>query len=333
MSIQITLIGLGRIGTSLGLALKRKAEVANLKIVGHDRDLQFAKTAQAKGAIDVAEWNLPAACEKADVVYVCVPFSEMQTALAEIAPHLKVGCVLTDTAPLKSPVLAWAAKIIPADRYYIGGVPIPNPAFLHEGATGLEAARADLFDSGLWALVPDVEASPEALKLIGDLARLMGATPFFVGALELDALMAGTHTLPALSAATLIQVVAASPDWVDGRKLADRTFATSTAAVSFSSPGAIRAAALINSANVLRLLDAQLVQLTALRKAIAENDAATLDGFLIEAAIAREAWLIQSKAANWEAAELPQKEMPTTASMFKQMIGLGRWGESKKDKK
>ena len=47
MSIQITLIGLGRIGTSLGLALKRKAEVANLKIVGHDRDLQFAKTAQA----------------------------------------------------------------------------------------------------------------------------------------------------------------------------------------------------------------------------------------------------------------------------------------------
>lgn len=333
MTIQITIIGLGRMGTSLGLALKRKAEAANLKIIGHDRDLQTAKAAQAKGAIDVAEWNLPAACEKADAVYVCVPLSEMQGALEEIASNLKVGCVITDTAPLKSSVLEWAAKTIPADRYYVGGVPIPNPAFLHEGATGLEAARADLFDSGLWALVPDVDASPDALKLINDLARLMGATPFFVGALELDALMAGTHTLPALLAATLMREVAATPDWADGRKLADRTFATTTASVSFSSPSAIRAAALINSANVLRLLDAQLAQLTAIRKAIAEDDAATLDNLLTEAAIAREAWLAQRKAANWEAAELPDKQMPTSASMFKQMIGLGRWGESKKDKK
>lgn len=324
MPIQITIIGLGRVGASLGLALKRKAAAANLKIVGHDRDLQQAKAAQARGAIDAAEWNLPTACEAADAIYLCVPLSAMQAVLEDVAPNAKPSCVITDTAPLKTPVLEWAAAVVPADRYYIGGTPIPNPAYLHENATGLEAARADFFESGLWALVPDGDASPEALKLIDDVARLAGATPFFVGALELDALMAGTQALPALLAASLMQAVAAAPEWADGRKLADRTFATATAPLSFYSPAAVRSAALLNSANVLRLLDAQLAGLSALRQAIAAGDSAALDSLLIEAALARESWLSQRLAANWEADELPKRAIPSAGSLLRQMVGFGR---------
>jgi prephenate dehydrogenase len=176
------------------------------------------------------------------------------------------------------------------------------------------------------------------LKLINDLARLVGATPFFVGALELDALMAATSTLPALSATALMRGVADTPgeaasDWLDVRKLADRTFATATAPVSFSSPAALRAAALLNSANVLRLLDSHLEQLQTLRQAIAAGDETQLQDLLTKAAVAREQWLAQRLAADWEAVELPKKAMPTAGSMFKQMVGLGRWGEVKKDKK
>src|SRR5262245_55480001 len=133
--IQITLIGLGRIGTSLGLAFKRQAETANLKIVGHDVELQRAKLAQSKGALDAAEWNLPAACEHADVIYLCVPLSAMRQAFEEVIPHVKSAGVITDTAPLKLPLIEWAAELVPPDRYYIGGSPILNPAYLHEGAT------------------------------------------------------------------------------------------------------------------------------------------------------------------------------------------------------
>ena len=331
MPIQITLIGLGRIGTSLGLALKRKADVANLKIVGHDIELQATKLAQSKGAIDVAEWNLPSACEAADVIYLCVPLSGLRKAMEEVAPHAKPGCVITDTAPLKSPLIEWAATIMPEDRYYIGGSPILNPEYLHDGGPD---PRADLFDKGLWALVPDANASPEALKLINDLARLVGATPFFVGAFELDALMAATHTLPALSAAALMKVVTASPDWPDSRKLADRAFATATAPASLGSPAAVRAEALLNSANVLRLLDGLIEQLTTLRKAVASSDQASLDSTLTEAVIARDAWLTKRRAANWEADELPKKDaLPSPASMLRQFVGLGRWGEGKKEKK
>lgn len=323
MTIQITLIGLGRVGVSLGLALKRQ-QTASLKITGHDRDLELTKKAQALNAIDAAEWNLPAACETADVIYLCVPLSALKEVLEEIAPYAKPGCVITDTASVKSPVMEWAAGLVPEDRYYIGGTPIPNPLYLHESATGLEAARADFFEGGLWALVPDVNASPEALKLISDLAQLAGATPFFVGALELDALMAGTHTLPALVASALMGSMANSPEWGDGRKLADRGFATATAPISFTGSSAVRAEALVNSANVLRLLDAYLEQLGTLRAAIAAGDEASLESLLTQATLAREGWLTQRRAANWEADELPKKYMPTVGSMVKGLFGLSR---------
>jgi prephenate dehydrogenase len=324
MTIQITIIGLGRVGVSLGLALKRQAESRNLKIIGHDRDLELTKKAQALAAIDAAEWNLPVACENADVIYLCVPLAALQEVLEEIVPHVKAGCVITDTAAVKTPVMEWAAATLPADKEYVGGTPIPNPVYLHESATGLDAARADFFEGGLWALVPDVNASPEALKLISDLATLAGATPFFVGALELDALMAGTHTVPALVAGALMGSLAAAPEWTDGRKMADRGFATATAPISFASPAAVRAEALINSANVLRLLDAHLEQLQALRAAIAAGDAATVESLLTQATLAREGWLTQRKAANWEADELPKKYMPTIGSMVKGLFGLSR---------
>jgi prephenate dehydrogenase len=330
MPIQLTLIGLGRIGTSLGLALKRKAQEANLKIVGHDLDLQLAKQAQSKGAIDAAEWNLPAACENADAIYLCVPLSAMRKAMQEVIPHAKPACVITDTALLKTPLIEWAAELFPEDRYYIGGAPILNPAFLHDGGS---EPRADLFERGLWALVPDADAPPEALKLISDVARLIGATPFFVGAAEFDSLIAATNTLPSLLAAALLHVVTASPDWADARKLADRNFATATAPVSQAGPPALRAAALLNRASVLPLLDALAEQIGIMRKAIAEGNEAEIERLLTETIIAREAWLEKRLASNWEADEMPKREMPGPATMLRQMVGLGRWGEGKRDKK
>jgi prephenate dehydrogenase len=332
MPIQISLIGLGRTGTSIGLALKRKADSAGLRLVGHDSSLEMAKRAQALGAIDAAEWNLPAAVEKADAIYVCVPLSELRKTLDDVMPYVRAGCVITDTAPLKLPVIEWAAGLVPEDRYYIGGYPIPNPAFLHEAATGHEAARADLFDGGLWALVPDANASPEALKLINDLSRLIGATPFFVGAMEFDGLMAGIGTLPALAATALLRVVAGGAGWADGRKLADRTFATATAPASYTGPGALRAAALLNQVSVLHLLDALLNELGALRQAIAAGDPAAIEKAAAQAAEARESWLAQRKQSNWEADELPKRDIPTPAGMLKQLVGIGRWGEIKKKK-
>ncbi len=319
----ITLIGLGRIGTSIGLALKRKT-IDQLVVIGHDRSPEIGRRAQTRRAVDRAEWNLPAAAENADLILLCTPLQELRQAMQEVAPYLKPGSVLSDVAPLKAPVLEWAAELIPADRYFVGGSPILNPLYLHDGLTGLEAARADLFDNGLWALVPEADPPPEALKLINDFARLVGATPFFVDAAEYDALLAGTSTLPALLAAALVHAVSNTPGWSDARKMADRTFATATAPVSFASPAALRAAALLNQASALHYLDEVLEHLAHLRQAISENDSGTLDALLTEAALTREVWLKDRNEADWEAEEKPKLETPTPGQVLGQMIGLGR---------
>lgn len=319
----ITLIGLGRIGTSIGLALKRKT-IDQLVVIGHDRSPEIGRQAQTRGAVDRAEWNLPAATENADLILLCMPLQELRQAMQEVAPNLKPGSVISDVAPLKAPVLQWAAELIPADRYFVGGSPILNPLYLHDGLTGLEAARADLFDHGLWALVPAAGPPPEALKLINDFARLVGATPFFVDAAEYDALLAGTNTLPALLAAALVRAVSTTPGWTDARKMADRTFATATAPVSFASPAALRAGALLNQASALHYLDEALEHLAHLRKAISENDSQTLDALLTEATLTREVWLKKRGEANWEAEEKPKFETPTAGQVLGQMVGLGR---------
>ncbi len=320
---QITIIGLGRVGTSIGLALKRKT-VDQLVVIGHDRSPDIARQAQARGAVDRTEWNLPAACENADLILLSVPLQELRQAMQEVAPNLKPGSVVSDVAPLKAPVLEWAAELIPADRYFVGGSPILNPLYLHDGLTGLEAARADLFDNGLWALVPEAEPPPEALKLLNDFARLVGATPFFVDAAEYDALLAGTSTLPALLATALMRAVSNTPGWMDARKVADRTFATATAPISFVSPAALRAAALLNQASALHYLDQALEHLNHLRKAISEKDSQTLDTLLTEATLTREVWLKKRNEADWEAEEKPKLETPTAGQMLGRMVGLGR---------
>jgi prephenate dehydrogenase len=180
--------------------------------------------------------------------------------------------------------------------------------------------------------VPDANASPEALKLISDLSRLAGATPFFIGALEFDGLMAGISTLPALAASALLRAVTGGPGWADGSKLADRTFATATAPVSYMGPSALRAAALLNQASVLHLLDAMLEELGTLRRAIAGGDPVVIENAAQAAAAVRDSWLTRRSQANWEAEELPKRELPTPAGMLKQLVGIGRWGEVKKKK-
>lgn len=325
MPIQITIIGLGYTGTSLGLAIKRRAD-SRITVVGHDRQLEASKQAQAQGAVDRADWNLNNACESADLIMLCVPLSALREALGEAAPFAKEGCVLSDTAPVKVPVLKWAAETLPAGRYFVGGSPVLNPAYVYEGLASAASAHADLFDRGMWALASTVDTPKEALKLVSDLVVLVGASPFFIGAAEHDALMAGVHALPVLLAAGLVGVAGRSPGWPDGRKLADRMFAAVTAPVSLSNPTAARAAAVLNRDEVVRCLDDAIKQLTALRGAVADGDADALDSLLTEAAIIRESWLKQRGAGDWRAAELPAAaDAPPAGDTLRRMLGLGNW--------
>jgi prephenate dehydrogenase len=147
MSVQITIIGLGQVGSSIGLAL---AGQKNIKRIGHDKNYETARAAQKAGAVDEIKINLPASVQAANVVILSIPFSEMHATLEYISQDLQDGAVVVDTAPSKATVTAWINQLIPAGRYYVGLSPAAGAEHLHGIDLGVDSARADLFKNGLF---------------------------------------------------------------------------------------------------------------------------------------------------------------------------------------
>ena len=250
MTVQITIIGLGQIGTSAGLALAEHTDLVFR--VGHDRDIAIAHRAEKLGALDKVKLNLPAAAREADLVLLSLPIDQIRETLEVIAPDLKEGAVVMDTGPVKEAVAAWAKELLPEERYYIGLTPVLNPAYLHEVSSGLEAAHPDLFRSGLIAIVSPPGTPSEAIKLAADLTRLLGSSPLFADPLEMDGLMAATHILPQLMAAALLNTTVGQPGWHEGRKIAGRAFAEATRPIVHAAePKTLGVSAMLNRDNVL----------------------------------------------------------------------------------
>lgn len=317
--LTLTIIGLGRLGTSLGLALKRRQDV-EIKIIGHDLHLEISKEAEKQGALDKAEWNLPASCETADVIFLCVPFSAVREVMTQVAPLMKEGAILVDTSMIKAPVMEWAVELLQTDRHFVGAAPALSPKSLYDGS---DEAHAELFDDGVWALMPGAAASPDAVKIVGGLVYLVGAVPFYIGADEYDALSSSVNTLPALLAASLTLATGRASAWIDSRKIADRNFATTTSSVSLINPDSLASLLTHNRANTLRDLEALMTYMKSLRELIATSDEAKISSVLNDAAKIRNEWIEKRSAANWAADEVTRPEMPRMSDMFKQMIGMG----------
>ncbi|HSF83341.1 MAG TPA: prephenate dehydrogenase [Anaerolineales bacterium] len=325
MAIQITIVGLGQIGGSIGLALAQHGEM--FERVGHDRDMGIARKAQKMNAVDRVSLNLPAAVEKADIVVLSLPMDQIQETLSLIVPDLKEDVVLLDTAPIKEVVAAWVGELLPEKRHYVGLTPVINPAYLHGVDSGLDAARADLFHKGMLTIVAPPRTASEAIKLSADLARLLGAEPFFADPSEIDGLMAATHTLPELISAALLNTTIDQPGWREARKVAGRVYAEMTSpSMHMSDPKALSRTALLNRDNVVRRIDGLVAALQAIRNDIESEDGASLEARLERARLGRSLWWQQRQAANWAAEETSNAldEAPTGSEIFGRLLGIGR---------
>lgn len=319
---RITIIGLGFIGGSIGLGLADSATTVH--IVGHDIDPTRGKLAEKMGAVHERRLNLLNACQDADLVIIATPVTAIRETLQLIGPHLKPGCVVTDTATLKEPVLAWAAETLPSNVPFVGGDPLLKPSVQSDDLTapqGLEQARADLLHDTLYALCPPQDSPPTAVKRVTDLINLLKARPFFVDPVEHDGMRAAIEGLPTLIGLALMQEVSESPGWRETRKLADHIFGAATMSLA----GDIehqRAQLLLNADYLLPRIDALIQRLNQLRESITAKNAAALEEVLEQAASERIRWLNDRAASNWED-ELAELGVSGTASSLGSMLGFG----------
>ena len=114
--MRVSIIGLGLIGGSLGLALKRTGW-QNAQITSFVRHSDTGRIAVEMGAIDQFEMSLGKAVQNADVVIIATPVLTIKDILAEITPDLKTGCTVTDTASTKLKVIQWAQQLLYLHRF------------------------------------------------------------------------------------------------------------------------------------------------------------------------------------------------------------------------
>jgi len=323
MTVKITIVGLGQIGGSVGLALKEHQELVHR--TGHDLELSVARQAKKMEAIDKVAVNLPSAVRDADLVLLSLPMDQIRETLELIAPDLKENAVVMDTGPVKEVMAAWASEMLPSDRYYVGLTPVLNPMYLHAADSGLEAAHIDLFRDGLMAIVAPVRTPSEAIKLAADLTRLLGADPLFADPLEIDSLMAATHIMPQLLAATLLNATVDQPGWREGRKVAGRAYAEVTGPVAhMSEPRALGSSAMLSKENVLRAVDSVIAGLQTLRKDLEAENGPALEKRLNRAYQGRQKWWDQRQAANWAAEDFPAVGPSSASEVFGRILGLRR---------
>ena len=215
---RITIIGLGLIGGSLGLALKA-ARLADVEVVGHDRERGTEGKARKIGAIDTAEHNLPRAVEGAGMVIIATPILAVREVLEQIAPDLREGCVVTDTASTKERVLEWAAQLLPPHVSFVGGHPMAG-----KETQGIDNAEADLFRGRAYCLCPAVDAHEDAVRALVGLVGLIGAEPLFLDPKEHDQYAGAVSHLPLLVSTALFTLMRASPAWRDLAPMASSGF-------------------------------------------------------------------------------------------------------------
>ncbi len=308
---RIAIVGLGFIGGSIGLALKKSK--LELEVIGHEKDPSIAARAQKRGAVDGSKWNLIDACDGAGLIILALPLNEIKSTLEALKPNLSPGVIVTDTATTKVPVMEWAQDL-PDGAHFVGGDPI-----LKSGATaqdrGIDAADANAFRGATYCLTAAPTASASAVETLTNLVALLGAQPYFVEAAEHDGLMAGVQHLPALLATALASTVIQSQGWRERAKLAGSDFRTVTNLVPADGKIA-REQFLAHRTDLLRWIDAVMVELHELRDLFAREDADALAERVEAIAAERGKWLSGSYDETTAPADMESVQTSTARLFF-----------------
>lgn len=318
MPVQITIIGLGQVGASMGLALA--AHKDSVLSVGHDKDFSVERAALQKGAVEKTEHNLPKAVKDARLVVLAVPASQVRETLEFIAPDLLPGTVVVDTIPVKAQIVKWAKEILPQHVYHVGIVPTIAAEYLHEIDRGLDAARADLFKNSTFLVDAAYGVPGEAAQLVTNFISLLGANSMITETLEADGLMASAYLLPQLTSAAMVNATVSQPGWLEARKVAERAYHASTNMMDDAET--LSLLAMHDRQNVTRVLNAVIQSLAELRDAIEDGDEQDVKQRIQSAKQSRDEWVNDRFSATWLDKKTPPIEkMPLKERWFGSILG------------
>ena len=281
---KLVIFGVGLIGGSFALALKKHRAVAQVVGVGRSRANLLA--ARRLGVIDEIATDPALAVKDADLVLLAVPLGQTRAVLAQIAPHVAPHTVISDAGSTKR-------DVIDSARRQLGGAFarfVPAHPIAGTEKSGAGAAFAELFEGRNLILTPVAETSARALRLVTAAWKLAGMRILKMDAAQHDRVFALVSHLPHLLSFTAVGNIAG---YRDAAKLFAQTgggFRDLTR-IAGSSPEMWRDICIANRDAILAALDGYLSDLESVRGMVEASDGAALQAKFAMARAARAKWL------------------------------------------
>jgi prephenate dehydrogenase len=276
----VTIVGVGLIGASLGLALKKAGVVT--KVLGVGRSKENLQQAQKMGAIDGVV-DLVEAAKQSDVIVLCMPVAQMRAAFEALEPHLEPRTMITDAGSTKGDVILAAKEVLGKKAcQFVPAHPIAGGA-----QHGASAAKVDLFQDKQTIVCPLQENSPEDIALITGFWESVGSVVKKIGSVQHDAIYAAVSHLPHLLSYALMASVVNSEDADQKLDHVGAGFKDFTR-IAASSPEMWRDICLGNRTAILQELDRYLLIVNHMRKLIEEGNGEGLEKLLNKASKARQ---------------------------------------------
>lgn len=287
--IRITIVGLGLIGTSLGMALRsadpKESPLGEVTIAGFDRDPRAIKEARGRLAIDREARSLAEAVRDAQIVVVATPVQAVREVFGQLATLLPAGAVVTDVSSTKAEVSAWAQQLLPSGVAFVGGHPMAG-----KEQAGAAAADPALFSGAIYCLTAGRGTPQAAIDAVEAIVRAAGAKPYYIDPEEHDAYVAGISHLPLLLSVGLVEITSASPAWKELAPLAATGF-RDVSRLASGDPEMHRDILMTNKAGLARWINDMVRFLLDTRDQIEAGDVAAIEDLLRRARASRDAWL------------------------------------------
>jgi len=272
---RVAIVGVGLMGASLGLAIKKKGLARQVVGIGHQET--SLKEAMKVGAID--EWTLDfnKGIIGADLIVLATPVNTILDLIETLGKEHRRGCIITDLGSTKNSIVERAEKVLHHSILFVGSHPLVGSE-----KKGAANANAQLYEGGTCVMTPTDKTNRLAREKIKQFWTQLGSTVKIMTPQEHDQVFAYISHLPHLMAFALIKSMPDNYLEHATQGLKDTT------RVAASDPQVWKDIALTNHRPILKALDEAVKVLATMRKAIVARDQETLTDILKQAKDKRE---------------------------------------------
>ncbi len=309
---RIAVIGVGLIGGSISLAARERL---GAEVVGYDTSAPALAAALERGALDRAAATIADAVRDCEAVFVAVPVGRLAEAVGAALAAAPADCVVSDVGSTKRAVVA-----AHDDPRFVGGHPLAGAE-----TSGVEHARADLFEGATWYLTPASTTSGMRYEGLYRLLRQFGARPVAIDPETHDKILATVSHLPHVVANVLVSQAAHALSAQDERLPATGPSFRDATRVAGASSAIWTDIYISNRVALATQIDEAIARLGAVRDALIAGDRAAVTSWNDDAAVDRRR-LLEAHFAGGPLFEL-RASVPNRPGVIAQLaLELGRSG-------